>query len=103
MSELLRRLGEHGMFAWWGHVTRQWPTPAGPMPYRLAVIEVRRMAQDQELITAHLQDIHDELRRRGCSTERAEALRDDADLHPVRDETDHSHSPRRGRLGNWTP
>lgn len=103
MSELLRRLGEHGMLAWWGHVTRQWPTPAGPMPYRLAVIEVRRMAQDQELITAHLRDIHDELRRRGCSTERAEAPRDDADLHPAPDETGHSHSPRRGHLGNWTP
>jgi hypothetical protein len=73
MSELLQRLGEHGMLAWWGHVTRHWRTPTGPMPYRLTVIEVRRMAQDQELIAAHLQDIHDELRRRGWSTERVEA------------------------------
>jgi hypothetical protein len=39
MSELLWRLGEHGMLAWWGHLTRRWPTPAGPMPYRLAVVE----------------------------------------------------------------
>ena len=85
MSELLQRLGEHGMLAWWGHVTPQWRTPAGPMPYRLTVIEVRRMAQDRELIAAHLQDIHAELRRRGWSTERFEALRDDADLHPTRD------------------
>ena len=82
MTELLWRLSEHGMLAWWGHVTRQWRTPAGPMPYRLAVVEVRRMAQDQELIAAHLQDVHDELRRRGWSTERFDALRDDADLHP---------------------
>lgn len=97
MSELLWRLGEHGMLVWWGHVTRQWRTPAGPMPYRLAVVEVRRMAQDQELIAAHLQDIHDELRRRGWSTERVEALRDDADLHPTRDGADHTDSPCRSR------
>lgn len=103
MSDLLRRLGEHGMFAWWGHVTRQWPTPAGPMPNRLAVIEVRRMAQDQELITAHLQDIHHELRRRGYSTERGRDPARRCGSPPARDETDHSHSPRRGRLGNWTP
>jgi hypothetical protein len=88
MSELLWRLGEHGMLAWWGHLTRQWPTPTGPMPYRLAVVEVRRMAQDQELIAAHLQDIHDELRRRGWSTERIEALLNDADVHPTRDGAD---------------
>jgi hypothetical protein len=92
MSELLQRLGEHGMLAWWGHVTRQWRTPAGPMPYRLTVIEVRRMAQDQELIAAHLQDIHDELRRRGWSTERV-----DADLHPTRDGADHTDNPFRSR------
>ena len=85
MSELLWRLGEHGMLAWWGHVTRQWRTPTGPMPYHLAIVDVRRMAQDQELIAAHLQDIHDELRRRGWLTERFEALRDDANLHPTRD------------------
>lgn len=81
MTELLWGLSEHGMLVWWGHVTRQWRTPTGPMPYCLAIIEVRRMAQDQELIAAHLQDIHDELRRRGWSTERVDALRDDVDLH----------------------
>jgi hypothetical protein len=97
MSELLQRLGEHGMLAWWGHVTRHWRTPTGPMPYRLTVIEVRRMAQDQELIAAHLQDIHDELRRRGWSTERVEALRDDADLHLTRDGADHTDNPFRSR------
>jgi hypothetical protein len=97
MSELLQRLGEHGMLAWWGHVTRQWRTPAGPMPYRLAVIKVRRMAQDQQLIAAHLQDIHDELQRRGWSTERVDAQRDDADLHPPRDGADHAANPFRSR------
>jgi hypothetical protein len=81
MTELLWGLSEHGMLVWWGHVTRQWRTPTGPMPYCLAIIEVHRMAQDQELIAAHLQDIHDELRRRGWSTERVDALRDDVDLH----------------------
>jgi hypothetical protein len=64
LSSLIRRLADHGMLVWTGQLHRRMKTPAGPIPWRIAVVLVRRMSQDEELIADHLAEINEALEAR---------------------------------------
>jgi hypothetical protein len=66
LSDLISGLGQHGLLVWCGEYRFTIPTPLSPaFRVRTAVVAVRRLSEDAELVSEHLAKIERALRVSG--------------------------------------